>query len=63
MVLNGKKYVKIQWRAYIFKEDVEYPKDLHDLLTDLPFLPETMKTNKFIKLVSNLYDKITMLFT
>ena len=37
--------------------DVEYPKNLHDLHSDLPFLPETMKVNKCSKLVCNLYDK------
>ena len=43
--------------GYIFKVDVEYPKNLHDLHSDLPFLPERMKTNKCSKLVCNLYDK------
>ena len=42
--------------------DVEYPKNLHDLHSDLPFLPERMKINKCNKLVCNLYDKKTMLF-
>ena len=37
--------------------DVEYPKNLHDLHSDLPFLPERMKMNKCSKLVCNLYDK------
>ena len=26
--------------------DVKYPKNLHDLHDDLPFLPERMKTSK-----------------
>ena len=43
--------------------DLEYPKDLHDPHSDLPFLPETMKINKCKKLVCNLYDKKYMLFT
>ena len=38
-------------------------KYLHDLHSDLLFLPETMKINKCNKLVCNLYDKKTMLFT
>ena len=42
--------------------DAEYPKNLHDLHSDFPFLHERMKVNKFNKLVCNLYDKKTMLF-
>ena len=41
--------------------DIEYPKNLHDLHSDLPFLPEKMKINKCSKLVCNLYDKNTTL--
>ena len=44
-------------KGYILEVDVEYPKDLHDLHSDLPFLPERMKIDKCSKLVSNLYDK------
>ena len=44
-------------KGYIFEVDVEYPKNLHDLHSDLPFLPERMKINKCNKLVCNLYDK------
>ena len=40
---------------------LEYPKNLHDLHSDLPFLPERMKINKCSKLVCNLYDKKNML--
>ena len=43
--------------------DIEYLKELHDLHSDLPFLPERMKINKCKKLVCNLYDKKTILFT
>ena len=50
-------------KGYIFEVDVEYPKDLHDLHSDLPVLPERMKINKCNKLVCNLYDKKTILFT
>ena len=39
------------------KVDIEYPKELHDLHSDLPFLPEKMKINECSKLVCNLYDK------
>ena len=38
-------------------EDVKYPKNLHGLHEDLPFLPERMKIGKCIKLVCNLSDK------
>ena len=44
-------------KGYILEVDVEYPKNLHDLHGDLPFLPERMKIDKCRKLVCNLYDK------
>ena len=44
-------------KRYIFEVDVKYPKDLHDLHSDLPFLPERMKINKCNTLGCNLYDK------
>ena len=37
--------------------DVGYPKNLHDLHSDLPFLLDRMKINKYSKLVCSLYDK------
>ena len=49
--------------GFILNLDIEYSKELHDLHNDLPLLPEIMKTNKCNKLVCNLYDKKTMLFT
>ena len=48
-------------KGYILEVDVEYPKNLHDLHSDLPFLPERMKIYKCKKLVCNLYDKKAML--
>ena len=42
---------------YFLKVDFEYSKELHDLHSDLPFLPEKMKINKHDKLVCTLYDK------
>ena len=57
-----KEYDQDSDKGYILEVDVEYPKNLHDLLSDLPFLPERMKVNKCNKLVCNLYDKKTMLF-
>ena len=47
--------------GYIFEATIDYHKDLHDLHSDLSFLPERMKINKCNKLVCNLYDKKTML--
>ena len=44
-------------KGYILEVDVKYLKKLHDLHSDLPFLPERMEINKFKKLVYNLYDK------
>ena len=44
-------------KGYILEVDVKYPKNLHYLHCDLPFLPERMKINKCSKLVCNLYDK------
>ena len=38
-----KNYDEDSDKGYIFKVDVEYPKNLHDLHSDLPFLPEKMK--------------------
>ena len=75
MILNEKKstsefnedliksYDEESDKGYIFEVDVEYPKDLHDLHSDLQVLPERMKINKCNKLVCNLYDKKTLLFT
>ena len=31
---------------YILEVDVKYPRKLHDLHTDLPFLPKRMKIDK-----------------
>ena len=57
-----KNYDENSDKGYILEVNVEYPKNLHDLHSDLPFLPERMKTDKCNKLVCNQYDKKTMLF-
>ena len=52
-----KNYNENDKKGYIIELDVKYPKKLHDLHSDLPFLPERMEINKCKKLVCNLYDK------
>ena len=44
-------------KGYILKVVINYPKNLHDLHSYLPSLPERMKINKCNKLLCNLYDK------
>ena len=58
-----KNYDEDSNKGYILEVDVKYPKNLHGFHEDLPFLPERMKMTKCKKLVCNLYDKKTMLFT
>ena len=52
-----KNYNENDKKGYILEVDVKYPKKLHDLHSDLLFLPERMEINKCKKLVCNLYDK------
>ena len=49
-----KNYNKNDTKGYIFEVDVEYPKRLHVLHSDLPFSSERMEVNKRKKLVCNL---------
>ena len=44
-------------KGYIFKVDVKYPKNLHDIHSDLLFLPKRMKNDKCKKLVCNLLNE------
>ena len=52
-----KNYNENDTIGYIFEVDVEYPKRLHELHSDLPFLSERMEVNKCKKLVCNLFNK------
>ena len=52
-----KNYNEDSDEGYIFEVDVKYPRRLHDLHSDLPFLPKRMKIDKCKKLVCNLRNK------
>ena len=52
-----KNYNENDTKGYILEVDVKYPKRLHELHSDLPFLSERMKVNKCKKLVCNLFNK------
>ena len=52
-----KNYDEKASTGYVFDVDIDYPKNLHDLHSDLPFLPQRIKINKCDKLICNLYDK------
>ena len=43
--------------GYLLEVDVSYPKELHDLQNDIPFMCNKMKVNGVEKLIPNLYDK------
>ena len=44
-------------KGYLLEVDVKYPKELHDLHNDLPFMCEKMKIKEVENLVPNLDDK------
>ena len=52
-----KEYNEISDKEYVIEADVDYPQELHDLHSDMPFLPERMVINKKKKLVCNLHNK------
>ena len=54
---NFKNYNENDNKGYILEVDVKYPKRLHELHSDLPFLSERMKIDKCNKLVCNLSNK------
>ena len=49
--------VKRKNKGYLLEVNVKYPKELHNLHNDLPFMCEKMEINGVKKLVPNLYDK------
>ena len=57
-----KNYNEDSDKGYILEVDAEYSRNLHDLLSDLPFLPERIKIDKCNKFVCNFYDKKDILF-
>ena len=65
MVLMGKKHVEgftkdydeNSNKGYFFEVDVKYPKNVFNLHSHLPFLPERNKIKKHNKLVCNVHDK------
>ena len=52
-----KNYNENDIKAFILEVDIKYPKRLHELHSDLPFLSERMEVNKSKKLVCNLFNK------
>ena len=58
-----KKYNENNNKGYILEVDVKYPKKLHDLHSDLPFLPKRMKIDKCKNLVCNLQNKKNTSYT
>ena len=52
-----KNYNENDNKGYTLEVDVEYPKRLHELHSDLPFLSERMEVNKCKKLVCNLFNE------
>ena len=52
-----KNYNENSNKGYILEVDVKYPKKLHDLHSNFPFLPRRMKIDKCKKLVCYLHNK------
>ena len=50
-----KNYDEDSDKGYIFEVDLKYPKRLHNIPCNLPFLPERIKIDKCNKSVCNLY--------
>ena len=52
-----KNYYENSGKGFILEVDVQYPKELYDSHSDLPFLSKKMKIDKSKKLVCNLHNK------
>ena len=52
-----KNYNENSSKGYILEVDVKYPRKLHDLHSDLAFLPKRIKIDKCKKLVGDLHNK------
>ena len=52
-----KNYDENNDKGYILEVDVKYPKKLHDIHSDLPFLRKRMKIDKCKKLMCNLLNE------
>ena len=52
-----KNYDENNVKGYILEVDVEYPKSLFNLNSDLPFLHERKKIEKCKKLICNIHNK------
>ena len=52
-----KNYDENNDEGYIFEVDVKYPKRIHQLHSDLPFLSEQTEVNKCKRLICNLFNK------
>ena len=52
-----KNYDENSDKGYIFEVDIEYPTNIYMQHSNLPFLPERMKTNKCCMLVCSVQDK------
>ena len=57
-----KNYDENSDKGYILEAYVKYPRKLHNLHSDLPFLPKRMKIDKCKKLVCNLLNKKNTLY-
>ena len=57
-----KNYDENKDKGYILEVDVKYLKKLHDLHSNLPFLPKRMKIDKCKKFVCNLRNKKNTLY-
>ena len=52
-----KNYDENSDKGYILEVDIEYPKNLHEQHSDLPFSSDRMKINKCSKLICTVQDK------